>query len=108
MPKVVNTGPKIQYEKQTVARMIRLYCQKNHHSKAELCTDCQEIHDYAQLRLSQCRFGEEKTTCQKCPVHCYRKDKREKIRGIMRYAGPWMLIYHPFFALRHAFKNIRS
>ncbi|AYG00965.1 nitrous oxide-stimulated promoter family protein [Lactococcus allomyrinae] len=107
MPREVNVGPKIRYEKSTVTRMIKLYCTKNHGYKKELCEDCQKIHDYAQIRLTYCRFGDDKTTCQKCTVHCYSKNMREKIRVIMRYSGPRMIIYHPLFAIRHMIKNHR-
>lgn len=108
MPRKINSGPKIQYEKATVSRMIELYCNKNHGTKKELCDDCRKVQDYAHLRLSYCRFGEEKTTCQKCPVHCYSKEMREKIKTIMRYSGPRMLLYHPLFALHHLVKHFKS
>lgn len=42
-----------------------------------------------------------KTTCKKCPVHCYSPDMREKIRAVMRYSGPRMIFLHPFAAIRH-------
>ncbi|MDR2525428.1 MAG: nitrous oxide-stimulated promoter family protein, partial [Oscillospiraceae bacterium] len=32
---------------------------------------------------------------------CYRADMREKIRAVMRYAGPRMLLHHPVMAIRH-------
>ena len=31
---------------------------------------------------------EEKTFCSNCTVHCYRPEMRERIRTVMRYAGP--------------------
>ncbi|GAB4373844.1 MAG: nitrous oxide-stimulated promoter family protein [Spirochaetales bacterium] len=57
--------------------------------------------DYALNRLESCRFGEDKPTCSRCPVHCYRSDMRERIRAVMRYAGPRMLVYHPLLAILH-------
>ncbi|MFC4651388.1 nitrous oxide-stimulated promoter family protein [Lactococcus nasutitermitis] len=106
MSKKINNGPKIREEKATVSLMIQLYCRKHHNTKNELCEDCQTLADYAQTRLSFCRFGEQKTTCKKCPVHCYRKDMREKIQKIMCFSGPRMLIYHPIYALKHITKSI--
>ena len=38
---------KIIREKETVAAMIKLYCNKNHNTKNQLCTDCLELKEYA-------------------------------------------------------------
>lgn len=92
----------IEREKQTVERMIRLYCRRKE-GYADLCGDCRDLLIYAQQRLDRCRFGDQKTTCSRCPVHCYKPDHRERIRAVMRYAGPRMLWYHPWAALRHLF-----
>lgn len=56
---------------------------------------------YAVCRLERCPFGAKKTTCAKCPIHCYSSAMRDRIKGIMRYAGPRMLFHHPILALRH-------
>lgn len=100
-----NTGPRIESEKKIVGLMIELYCNKKHEKKEKLCDSCKLIFDYAMERLSHCRFGEEKSTCQKCPVHCYRRDMKENIKIIMRFSGPRMMIYHPIEAFRHLMRN---
>lgn len=96
----LNEGPKILKEKAIVSKMIRIYCKKNHHHK-ELCEECQDLQDYSLKRLSYCQFGEGKTACAKCPVHCYKPDYRQKIKVVMRYSGPWMLLYHPIESIKH-------
>jgi len=96
-------GPRIRREKKTVDAMIRLYCSKHHESDGGLCPDCSELHDYAMLRLSKCPFQENKSTCGKCLVHCYKPDLRAKITKVMRYSGPRMLFRHPILALYHVF-----
>lgn len=96
-------GPRIKREKKTVDAMIRLYCRKNHETDSGLCPDCQELHDYAMLRLTYCPFQEEKSTCAKCLVHCYKPELRTKISKVMRYSGPRMLLHHPILALHHVF-----
>ena len=53
------------------------------------------------LRLEKCPFQEHKTTCAKCPVHCYKPARREQIRAVMRYAGPRMMFRHPRLAFYH-------
>ncbi len=104
MARILNNGPIIQEEKETVTKMIRIYCKKKHHQK-ELCENCQGINDYALKRLSYCQFGEEKSACSNCPVHCYKPDARQKIKEIMRFSGPWMLLYHPIFSVKHLLKK---
>jgi hypothetical protein len=98
---------RISRESQTVAVMISGYC-RTHHSRAELCRDCIALRDYALDRLRKCPLGEGKTTCAKCPVHCYRPEMREKIRVVMRYSGPRMLYRHPLMAIRHIFDGRRK
>lgn len=96
----LNEGPKIRREQEIVTKMIRIYCKKNHKCK-ELCEECQDLNNYATRRLALCRFGEEKTACAKCPVHCYKPNYRQKIKAVMRFSGPWMLLYHPIESVRH-------
>lgn len=91
---------KIESEKRIVETMIRLYCRR-HEGNETLCDDCQKLLDYALQRLGRCRFGNAKTTCKRCPAHCYRPDMRDRIRAVMRWSGPRMMLYHPIAAIRH-------
>ena len=86
-------------EWKTVTAMIHIYC-RDHHGETH-CDECQELTRYVSLRLDRCRFGEEKPTCAKCPVHCYQRERREQIKAVMRYAGPRMLWEHPWLSLWH-------
>lgn len=86
--------PRIEQEKQTVERMIRLYCRKKEGNK-QLCPRCEKLLEYAHARLSRCPFGEKKSTCRQCTIHCYKPEMKERMREVMRYAGPRMLLYHP-------------
>jgi len=92
---------RLEREKTTVQIMLRLYCKDHHHSVGGLCSECQELSDYAMNRLTHCKFGESKPTCVKCTVHCYRSVMRKRIIEIMRYSGPKMLFAHPIAAIRH-------
>ncbi len=93
-------GKVIDREKQTVGMMIRLYCRK-HEGNKELCAECAKLLEYAEKRLDRCKFGEQKPTCKRCPIHCYQPRMRERMRQVMRWAGPRMLLYHPITAIRH-------
>ena len=95
-------------ERKTVEAMIRLYCEAHHAPEGLFCPECQELLQYALERLDRCPFQERKTTCAKCPVHCYRPEHREQIRVVMRYAGPRMLFRHPILALLHLWDGIRK
>ena len=75
------------------------------HGGPGLCGECRELLEYSLARLDHCKFGNAKTKCHKCPVHCYRPDMREKIRTVMRFSGPRMLLYHPLEALRYLFSR---
>ena len=93
---------RVESEKKTVKLMIEIYCKKKHKTKDGLCTECQELLDYAHKRLSLCKFGDNKSTCGKCKIHCYKKDMRAKIKDVMRFSRPRMLIYCPKELIKHA------
>jgi len=98
---------RITREARTVEAMLRLYCRGQHGTPAGLCQDCRELFAYARERLDRCPFGEGKTTCARCPIHCYRPERREQIRKVMRYAGPRMLYRHPIMTIRHLIDGLR-
>ena len=98
---------RIEREQRTVSLMIGLYCRKHHGSrKGELCAECATLREYGAERLRRCPHGEKKPTCRKCPIHCYRPDMKERIRKVMRYSGPRMILHYPVAALRHLFSEI--
>ncbi len=92
---------KREKEKEVVTLMIRLYCRKKHGTKTGLCTECADLAEYACDRSDHCPFMENKTFCSNCKVHCYKPDMREKIREVMRFSGPRMMLYHPVMAVKH-------
>lgn len=86
----------------TIAAMARMYCEGHAHpDRAPLCPDCTSLLAYATRRLERCVFGDDKPNCADCPVHCYRADMRTRIRSVMRWAGPRMLLRHPLLAIAH-------
>ena len=76
-------------ELKTIEMMVRMYC-RNHHDGTRLCADCAA-----------------KPNCAKCVVHCYSADMREKIRIVMRWAGPRMLMRHPILGVLHLLADHR-
>jgi len=89
-------------ELKTIDAMLDLYCRHHHQSdNGRLCSKCGELRSYARRRLERCVFGEEKPTCAKCTVHCYKAGMRERIRGVMQWASPRMLWRRPLLTIRH-------
>lgn len=97
-------------EQRIVEEMITLYCRKNHQTSSAkgLCPECDALCEYAKKRSEQCPFMEEKTFCSNCSVHCYQPRMREKIRQVMIFSGPRMLLYHPIMALWHLISSKRE
>jgi predicted amidophosphoribosyltransferase len=91
----------IETERRTVEAMIGIFCRGRHGTKEGLCPDCGELRDYAARRLEQCPLRANKPKCSACPVHCYKPAMRERIREVMRYAGPRMLYRHPILTGKH-------
>ena len=100
-------GRRLKREWKTMRVMVRCYCRGRHGGGISLCADCQGLLDYATHRLERCRFGAEKPTCAKCPVHCYQRHWREQMKAVMRYAGPRMIWQHPSLSLRHWLDSLR-
>lgn len=95
---------RIENEKRVVLRMIELYC-KHRLGLKEVNEEYKQLGEYACKRLDYCRFGEKKSACKKCPIHCYSPIMRQKIRDVMRWVGPRMLLFDPIAAIRHIFNR---
>lgn len=120
---------RVRREQRTVALMIAMYCRAGRHGAAprgvsapdagaatgaapaaaaaampatpSLCPACAALAEYSRGRVELCHFGEDKPTCSRCPVHCFRPEMREQIRAVMRHSGPRMTLRHPHLAVRH-------
>jgi len=100
--KTAEVGSKIKKEKATLEKMILIYCEKKHTSSENLlCTECHSLLQYSNQRLENCQYGEDKPTCRKCPVHCYRPTMRNEIRSVMRFSGPRIVFRAPVEWIRH-------
>lgn len=103
---VADCGPRTRREKRTIQAMLTIFCRARHGRSAGLCAECRELGDYALRRLDCCCFGEEKPTCAACPIHCYKADMRNRVRAVMAFAGPRMLLLHPILAIRHQWHSL--
>ena len=92
----------------TLSHMVGLYCQAHHAASGSgPCPHCAQFLGYAACRLERCPYGEDKPTCAKCPIHCYKPLQREMAREVMRYAGPRMPWRHPWLSLLHVVDKLR-
>lgn len=103
------SSPRLQREYLTMRYMVGIHCRGRQHAAAAgaPCPECSEFLAYAQRRLQKCPYGEHKPTCARCPIHCYKPAQRERARIVMRYAGPRMLLRHPWLGLLHMLDKLR-
>lgn len=95
-----------QLEVQTVLKMITMYCHKMHDGgKGQLCLECTDLFNYAERRIHRCPYGDDKPVCSKCKVHCYNPEMREKIKTVMQYSGPKMMLNSPILSLRYMYRK---
>lgn len=102
-------------EKKLIPVMILKYCKGNHKAKRKeegvskkcLCSECTKLNEYALFRLEKCPFKKNKGFCSFCKIHCYIPEYKTKIKDVMRYAGPRMLLSHPIFSISHVVQMIK-
>lgn len=92
-----------------IETMIRIYCDGNCGVKSDkqtLCVDCQELLDYAKHRLENCPRTSTRTSCGRCDTPCYREPYKQKIRLVMKYAGPRMVFKHPIKTVKYVIDHL--
>ena len=99
---------RIEREARTIDAMLGLYCRAHHGAAGELCADCRALRDYAHQRLRACPFQSAKPACNRCTVHCYSAPMKQRIRQVMRFSGPRMLLRYPRLALWHFIDLLRA
>ncbi|MDZ7750973.1 MAG: nitrous oxide-stimulated promoter family protein [Gammaproteobacteria bacterium] len=100
-PKGASEGRRIAREKRTISAMVAIYCRHHHATSAVPCEACRTLLAYARRRLEVCPFQEAKPACNHCQVHCYSPTMRERVKEVMRYAGPRMVLRHPVLSVYH-------
>jgi hypothetical protein len=104
---VVDLTEKQQTEFELVTRMVSLTCADKHGARDGLCVECAALLDYVAARIARCPYGEEKPTCRRCHIHCYRPAERQRIKEVMAHAGPRMLMRGDLAALKHLIHDRR-
>jgi hypothetical protein len=105
----LDTG-RLRREWATMQAMVGIYCSGHGHAcppGQPLCPECAGFLAYAERRLQKCPYGPAKPTCARCPIHCYKPEPRRVAREVMRFAGPRMLLRHPWLSLTHFLDKAR-
>jgi hypothetical protein len=67
-----------------------------------VCSDCRELLAYAVARRIACPL-DPKPVCKHCPVHCYKPNRRQRIKDVMRFSGRHLLLRGRLDLLWHYF-----
>lgn len=108
MIKEASSNKHLRRENKTIQVMIEMYCHAHHDTGDDLCAECSALTDYAAGRIDACPYGVGKPTCVNCPTHCYKPAMRERIREVMRFAGPRMIYRHPLLAIYHLLNGLKK
>ena len=98
---------RMEREKETLRHTIVLYCRGHHDTASEPCADCGRLLEHAVQCLERCPYQQDKPVCGICPTHCYEPAARERIRRMMRFTGPRMLVRHPVLTILHIADALR-
>lgn len=93
---------KVAFQKQVISEMIHLYVRRKLHLR-QMPPEYVALEAYCLARLDACKFADAKPKCVDCKVHCYEPAMRKRVKEVMRWAGPWMLLYHPVDTFKYMF-----
>jgi hypothetical protein len=97
----LSVNKRLRRERITVEKMVRLYCGEKHGFSDNLCIDCSALLKYSEARLINCPYEDNKPVCKDCKHHCYSHVMQDKVKSVMRFSGPRMLLRHPYLAIMH-------
>ena len=66
----------------------------------QLCPDCDRLLTHGLAKLSQCPY-EPKPSCRHCKTHCYAPGYRERMQGVMRFSGTYLVRHGRLDMLLH-------
>lgn len=78
---------KLEKEYAILEKFVGVWCRDRHKPSGDApCAECRELLAYARVRLEKCPY-DPKPKCKDCPTHCYKPDRRARVREIMRHSG---------------------
>ena len=101
---------KIDKDRRVLEAMGSIYCQGNHSDAQKdeggMCPEVPHDHRADAFRAASCPYGHE-GNCQDCK-HTVSAAMLTRIRAIMRYAAPRMMVRHPIMVLEYLRKKLRA
>jgi len=91
---------RLMREKYTIEKMIKIFC-SSHNTDHSLCPDCKLLLEQVHKRIENCKYGMCKPNCSRCDIYCYSADMRKRVKAVMKYSGPKMLLQHPILTALH-------
>lgn len=98
----------IEQKIKLVGKMMSLYCKKHHrpNNNGGLCEDCENLQQYSAQRNRNCK--NQNSFCAHCTSPCYAAEKRVQMRKVMKFSGPRIALYHPFWVGKHMIETRRK
>jgi hypothetical protein len=111
-------SPRKRRDARVLANFVRIYCRERHRSaekelfypkdeelaahlaRLRLCPECARLLTHGLAKLSQCPY-EPKPSCRRCKTHCYAPGYRERIKGVMRFSGTYLVRHGRLDMLLH-------
>jgi hypothetical protein len=99
-----------------LVRFIGIYCNARHDADIrevielpsclgkpdQLCPECAALVAYGIQKRLLCPL-DPKPSCRRCPIHCYSRNYRARIREIMAFSGRRMILRGRLDYIRHYF-----
>ncbi|MBO4357393.1 MAG: nitrous oxide-stimulated promoter family protein [Candidatus Methanomethylophilaceae archaeon] len=87
--------------KEILLLTLNSYCKDIHNSDA-LCNQCQELLDYALVRLDRCPNNLTNIPCWRCPCVCYNEEMRLRMKDVMSHSRSYFR-KHPVISFKYRF-----
>ncbi|MDO4501664.1 MAG: nitrous oxide-stimulated promoter family protein [Coriobacteriia bacterium] len=102
---------RIARDLRTLQAIGSIYCRAHHadqpKDQAGMCPECAATIAFTHDRAASCPNGHQ-GNCQDCSIKCNRGDQQQRIKAIMAYAAPRMLVRHPLMTLEYLGKKMRK
>ncbi|MGN1361014.1 MAG: nitrous oxide-stimulated promoter family protein [Eggerthellaceae bacterium] len=106
-----STEKRIQRDLRTLQAIGSIYCGAHHAGRPKdstgMCPECSETILLTHDRAANCPYDHQ-GNCQDCTLKCNRGDQQQRIKAIMAYAAPRMLVRHPLMTLEYLAKKLRT
>jgi len=121
------TDQKARHDTRLLGDFSRIYCKGKHGDAVRgplespgadlgvyggkppvVCAECADLLRYAEQRRAFCP-KDPKPFCSHCDTHCYSPEMRDRMREVMRYAGPRSFLHgHAIDGVKHLLEGRKA